>query len=135
MIAHLINHLALCNQSWAMEVGDMLMLERTEARMTCGDSLNNHHHHHHCHLSGVRRCASNPWPRLIALSHCSRSGVSDCNTSFNKVSRGLPWWGVSTRGRGNDWSEVGLQTKELCLQAHPLSVWPRVQRGPDGVCL
>ena len=79
-------------------------------------------HHHHCRLSGGRHCASNPWSRLIALSHCSRRGVSDRIRGFIHVSRGLPR-GVSTKGRGNDQCEVGLQSTELCLQAHPLLVW------------
>ena len=41
-------------------------------------------------MSGGRRCTSNPWPRLIALSHCSRRGISDCIRGLIHVSRGLP---------------------------------------------
>ena len=59
-------------------------------------------HHHHRHLSGGRRCASNPWPRLIALSHCSRRGISDCIRGFIHVSRGLPRGCLEGPGRGNE---------------------------------
>ena len=81
---------------------------------------------HNCHLSGRRR-ASNSWPRVwLWHSPVAQGGGYPIALGALPMYLGVFRGGVSTRRRGNDHCEVGLQSTELCLRARPLVVWLRI---------